>query len=202
MLRAAGVLRAVMKGDWFTSIDLKDAYFHITIVSHHQKFLSFSFKNQAYQFKVLPFGLSLVPRVFTRCTTAALYPLWSRGIQILPYLDDWMLCAPSKEQAVHGTTLLLEHVQKLGLSVNKAKSCLVLMQTITYIGMLLDSRLMSATLSRARADNVLQLIAHIRLGVSLQYRVLLQLLGMFGWDVPTLKVTSVIPLCLLHLRPL
>ncbi len=51
-------------------------------------------------------------------------------------------------------------MQKLGLSVNKAKSCLVLMQTITYIGMLLDSRLMSA---------VLQLIAHIRLGVSLHY---------------------------------
>ncbi len=49
----------------------------------------FLFKNQAYQFKVLPFGLSLVPRVFTRCTTAALYPLWSRGIQILPYLDEW-----------------------------------------------------------------------------------------------------------------
>ncbi len=82
-----------------------------------------------------------------------------------------MLCAPSRQQAVHDTSLLLEHVQKLGLSVNKAKSCLVPMQTITYIGMLLDSRAMSATLSRGRADNILQLLAHFQLGVSLQYSV-------------------------------
>ncbi len=66
-----------MKGDWFTNIVLKDAYFHIPIVPHHRKFLRFCFKNQAYQFKVLPFGLSLAPCVFTRCMTAALCPLYS-----------------------------------------------------------------------------------------------------------------------------
>lgn len=70
MLRAAHILCAVMKGDWFMSIDLKDAYFHIPIVPHHRKFLCFSFESQAYQFRVLPFGFSLAPRVFTRCMTA------------------------------------------------------------------------------------------------------------------------------------
>ncbi len=55
---------------------------------------------------------------------------------------------------------------------------------------------MSATISQVRADNILQLIAHFRLGVSLQYRVLLQLLRMLT------AATSVIPLGLLHLRPI
>lgn len=76
MLRAADVLRSVMKGDWFTSINLKDAYFHIPIVYHHRKFLRFCFKDKAYQFKVLLFALSLAPRVFMRCMYAALYPQW------------------------------------------------------------------------------------------------------------------------------
>lgn len=65
-------------------VDLKDAYFHVPIAVHHRKFLRFSFLNQAYQFKVLPFGLSLAPRVFTRCVGAALSPLWLRGVRILP----------------------------------------------------------------------------------------------------------------------
>lgn len=90
--------------------------------------------------------------------TAALHPLWSRGMRILPYLDNWLLCSPTKQQAARNTRLLLEHVQKLGLAVNKAKSCLNPVQTITYIGMILDSRVISATLSHARVDRVSLLV--------------------------------------------
>lgn len=94
MLRAADILQSVRKEDWFTSTDLKDAYFHVLIVPNHRKLLRFSFKNQVYQFKVLPFGLSLAPHVFTRCMTVVLYPLWCRGMRILPYLGSWLLCVP------------------------------------------------------------------------------------------------------------
>lgn len=118
MLRTVNVLRSVTAGDWFVSVDLKDAYFHVPIALHHRKFLRFSFLGQAYQFKVLPFGLSLAPRVFTRCMNAALSLPWSRGMRILPYLDDWLLCAPTKQQAVHNSKVLLEHIHQLGLTVH------------------------------------------------------------------------------------
>ncbi|KAE8293755.1 hypothetical protein D5F01_LYC06688 [Larimichthys crocea] len=52
MLRTADVLQVVSEGDWFTSIDLKDAYFHVPIAHHHRQFLRFAFKGQAYQFRV------------------------------------------------------------------------------------------------------------------------------------------------------
>lgn len=39
MLRAANILRSVKREDWFTSINLKDAYFHVPIAPHHRKFL-------------------------------------------------------------------------------------------------------------------------------------------------------------------
>ncbi len=34
--------------DWFASVDLKDAYFHIQIAPHHRRFLRFAFEGTAY----------------------------------------------------------------------------------------------------------------------------------------------------------
>ncbi|KAI2668213.1 Transposon Ty3-I Gag-Pol polyprotein [Labeo rohita] len=44
---------------WFVTIDLKDAYFHVSILPQHRKFLRFAFSGEAYQYQVLPFGLVL-----------------------------------------------------------------------------------------------------------------------------------------------
>lgn len=88
MLSTADVLQAVMRHSWFMSIDLKDMYFHVPIALHHRQYLRFAFESKAYQFKVLPFGLSLAPRVFRRCRHATLAPTQARSMQILPYLED------------------------------------------------------------------------------------------------------------------
>ena len=68
MLTTSYILEAVEKGDWFTSVDLRDTYFYVPICPDHRPFLCFALQGQAYQFKVLPFGLSLSPRVFTSRT--------------------------------------------------------------------------------------------------------------------------------------
>lgn len=91
MLHVTDVLRSVAEGDWFTSGDLTDAYFYVPIAMHYRSFLCFSFKNKTYQFKFLPFYLSLDRLVFTRCMKGALSQLWAQGIQILPYLDDLLV---------------------------------------------------------------------------------------------------------------
>ncbi len=56
---------------------------------HHRPFLRFAFEGVAYQYTILPFGLSLAPRTFTKCVDAALSPLRQMGIRILNYLDNW-----------------------------------------------------------------------------------------------------------------
>ncbi len=72
MLTMKTIMSQIQGGDWFVTIDLKDAYFHIQVIQRHRKFLRFAFGGKAYQYKVLPFGLALAPRTFTKCMDAAL----------------------------------------------------------------------------------------------------------------------------------
>lgn len=43
----------------------------------------------------LPVYHSLAPRTFTKCMNAILSPLHLRGVNVVNYLDDWLLKAPS-----------------------------------------------------------------------------------------------------------
>ncbi len=65
-----------------------------------------------------------------RCMPAALSPIQAQGVHLLPYLDDWLLCAPSREQAIEQTRLLISHLTQLGLKVNFSKSQLVPCQSV------------------------------------------------------------------------
>ncbi|XP_020780058.2 uncharacterized protein LOC110159790 [Boleophthalmus pectinirostris] len=196
MLGVKQVLQAILPGDWFTSIDLKDAYFHVPIAPHHWRFLRFAFRGEHFQFKVLPFGLSLSPRVFTRCVSAALSPLQVQGLRILPYLDDWLICAPTRNQVLRDTQTVLRHVSRLGLRVNVAKSCLVPSQVTTFLGMVLDSRAMTARPSPKRIRDILDMLPEFQCGMSLPYIKFLSLLGKLT------AASAVVPLGLLSLRPL
>ncbi|KAI2643782.1 ORF V: Enzymatic polyprotein [Labeo rohita] len=122
MLTTKRMLTCIRHQDWFAAIDLKDAYFHVSILPRHRPFLWFAFEGRAYQYKVLPFGLSLSPRVFTKVTEAALSPLWRMGIRILNYLDNWLLIAHSRDALCEHRDLVLRHLSHLGLQVNREKS--------------------------------------------------------------------------------
>ncbi|KAI2656604.1 Pol polyprotein [Labeo rohita] len=66
MLMVKCILSCIRHQHWLAAIDLKDAYFHVSILPRHRPFLRFAFEGQAYQYKVLPFGLALSSHVFTK----------------------------------------------------------------------------------------------------------------------------------------
>ncbi len=144
MLTQRRMIKCIQPQDWFAAIDLKDAYFHVSILPRHRPFLRFAFEGRAWQYRVLPFGLSLSPRVFTKVVEGALTPLREVGIRILNYLDDWLILAQSREQLGDHRDLVLRHLSQLGLRVNWEKSKLSPVQIISFLGVELDSVTMTA----------------------------------------------------------
>ncbi len=147
MLTHTTLLRLVQQNDWFTSIDLKDAYFHIPIYPPHRKYLRFAFQGVCYEYRVLPFGLSLSPRVFVRCTEAAIALLRPQGIRLATYLDDCLLLAQSEQEARAHSCILIWHLFDLDFMINAEKSMLSPVQSIIFLGLSLDSVTFTARLS-------------------------------------------------------
>ncbi|KAL1270896.1 hypothetical protein QQF64_029912 [Cirrhinus molitorella] len=194
MLTSKRILSCVRHQDWFAAIDLKDAYFHVSILPRHRPFLRFAFEGRAYQYKVLPFGLSLSPRVFTKVAEGALSPLWRKGIRILNYLDDWLILAHSRDVLCEHRDLVLQHLSHLGLRVNWEKSKLSPVQSISFLGMELDSVTMTARLTNERVQSVLNSLKSFRHKTAVPLKDFQRLLGHM--------TAAVTPLGLLHMRPL
>ncbi|KAG6932858.1 hypothetical protein G0U57_020428, partial [Chelydra serpentina] len=91
MLSLGTIIPSMDAGDWYAALDMKDAYFHIAIYPPHRRFLLFVVDQRHFQFVVLPFGLSMAPRVFTKCIAVVAAALRRRRIQVFPYLDDWLI---------------------------------------------------------------------------------------------------------------
>ena len=109
-------------GEWITSIDFKDAYFHIPIHSQSRKYMRFHIQGQSYQFKALPFGLSTEPMEFTVVAKEVKLMALQRGIRIHQYLDNWLGRATSHQTCLQHTQTLVALCRELGWLVNKEKS--------------------------------------------------------------------------------
>ena len=129
---------SLQKGEWVTSLDFSDAYFHIPIGQRSRKFLRFFLHGQAYQFTALPFGLSTAPLEFTKVAKEVKLMAQARGIRIHQYLDDWLLRAPCPETCLLHTRTLLDLCHRLGWVVNMTKSELVPQQVFNFVGYRFD----------------------------------------------------------------
>ena len=106
---------SLQSGEWVTSVDFKDAYFHIPINSQSRKYMHFQIQDKTYQFKALPFGLSTAPREFTMIAKEVKLLALTRGIRIHQYLDDWLVRAKSPQVCLQHTQKLLT-LQRLGMA--------------------------------------------------------------------------------------
>ena len=97
---------SLQTGEWVTSIDFNDAYFHIPIQSQSKKYMHFHKQDKAYHFKALSFGLSTAHGVHCSGQRGQV----SCTIRIHQYLDDWLVTARSHQ-------ICLQHTRTLHPSV-------------------------------------------------------------------------------------
>ena len=125
---------SLQSGEWVTSIDFKDAYFHIPIHSQSRKYMRFHLQGRSFQFKALPFGLSTAPMEFTVVTKEVKLMALQKGIRIHQYLDDWLVRASTHDTCLQHTQTLITLCQELGWLVNREKSELVPQQVFNFVG--------------------------------------------------------------------
>ena len=152
------VLRSIRQGDWMISLDLQDAYLQVPIHPESRRYLRFTMGGAPYQFRVLCFGLTTAPQVFTRLMAPISAILHRYGIRMLRYLDDWLILAESRTTWIQARDRLLHLCEELGLQVNHGKSSLVPSQNMTYLGMQILLVRFIAKPTETRVVNLLNII--------------------------------------------
>ena len=152
------VLRSIRPGDWMISLDLQDAYLQVPIHPESRRYLRFTMGGVSYQFRVLCFGLTTAPQVFTRLMAPISSILHRYGIRMLRYLDDWLILAGSRTACLQARDRLLQVCEELGLQVNFKKSSLIPSQDMTYLGMRIQSVRFVAKPTETRVGNLLKII--------------------------------------------
>ena len=187
---------SLYKGEWVTSIDFKDAYFHIPIHPHSRKYLRFHFQGQSYQFKALPFGLSTAPMEFTTVVKEVKLMAQSRGIRIHQYLDDWLVRAHSYNECLDQTKQIVALCQELGWLVNVEKSELEPKQIFDFVGYQYDLRLGKVRPTRDRWQVLKTKVIKLLSRPHCQVRQWMSLLGLLT------ATEKLVHLGRLHMRPL
>ena len=117
------IRNSLQVGQWTTSLDLKDAYFHIPMAPSVHKLLRFQVLGKLYQFVAMSFGLATAPWEFTTLVKEVKMMALRLGISVHMYLDDWLIKANSCQEAHSATVTLLELTHKLGWIVNRDQIC-------------------------------------------------------------------------------
>lgn len=140
---------------WFASIDLKDAYYSVKVREPDRMYLRFQFDGKLYEYCSLAQGLCSAPRVFTKLLKPVFAQLRKRGHENVAYIDDSLLVASTYTKCLRNVAETVELVDGLGFTIHPKKSVMVPTQTIVFVGFLLDSRFMTITLTREKADSLI-----------------------------------------------
>ena len=142
------------KGDYMMKLDLRDAYYAVLIHPESRKYLRFQFKGTTYEFRCLPFGLSLAPRVFTRILRPIVAKLRSERIRTVIYLDDLLLIHHQKD-TLSGIFLYVRRLlSSLGFLVKLEKCSPEPTHRLVFLGAVLDTTYMSVALPEEQINRI------------------------------------------------
>jgi hypothetical protein len=96
-------------------------YYHVGLHLRSRTFVGFSWKGLYHVYNCLPLGLSISPRVFSK-VMRELVMFWRReGINVLPYLDDFMFMKQGLYTFVRLARRVEEDFVLAGLRINVPK---------------------------------------------------------------------------------
>ncbi|XP_058241498.1 uncharacterized protein LOC131350523 [Hemibagrus wyckioides] len=130
---------------WYTVIDLCSAFFSIPLHPDSQHLFAFTYNGQQYTYTRLPQGYCESPSIFNRIVARDLASLDIDSL-LLTYVDDILICSPTKEQCQADSLKVLRLLAENGHKVSKEKLQFC-KQEVEYLGRVLHgtSRKLSPT---------------------------------------------------------
>ncbi|XP_075188617.1 uncharacterized protein LOC142272290 [Anomaloglossus baeobatrachus] len=169
-------------------LDLKDAYYHVPIAPPSQQYLRVAVMLDGsvrhLQFRALPFGLAIAPRIFTKLVLEITAHLREDRILIIPYLDDFLVVGDS---ANHCTTVLQtvsSKLEGLGWILNREKSRMLPATVQVFLGLTLDSLVQECRLPPSKVEKIRSLVQQ---AVAVPYMSLRRAMSLLG------SLTSTLP---------
>ena len=172
------VLDLVQEIDFFTSLDLRDAYFSIFVKKEFQRFLKFSWQGQLYTFVCVPFGYSLAPRLFTKILKPIYAWFRCQGFRCSYYIDDSINMDKDKSVCRKNALVMTETLESLGFFLNTEKSVLEPKQRIVYFGYILDSVLFKVFLPDKKIQKIKKLASCLLTADTIVIRSLASFIGL------------------------
>ena len=172
------VLDLIQENDFFTSIDLQDAYFAVPIHKDYRKFLKFSWNGQLFSFSCLPFGLSSAPKIFTKILRPIYAWFRQHCIRCSYYIDDSLNMDQNSQKCSENTHTMVSVLESLGFTINKKKSVLVPVQTIIFFGFVVDSVQFMVFLTKEKVQKIIDFANFLLDTSSLTVRQLASFIGL------------------------
>ena len=121
MERLNSALALIEKDCYMASIDLKDAYYSLSVHEPFRKYLRFYWKSRFYQFTCLAQRLSCAPLMFTEIMKPIYAFVRSRGFLSTYYLDDSLLFGRTLATCLTNVKFTTETLENAGfiISINQ-----------------------------------------------------------------------------------
>ncbi|XP_049302010.1 retrovirus-related Pol polyprotein from transposon opus isoform X6 [Bactrocera dorsalis] len=116
---------------YFTCLDMASGYYQIPMHEESVECTAFVTPDGQYDFLAMPFGLKNAPSIFQRTVMQTLGDLANTFVVV--YMDDVMVAAATKSEALERLQITLECLTNAGFSFHIEK-CSFLKSTVQYLG--------------------------------------------------------------------
>jgi len=122
---------------YFSTLDLKNGFFHVPVDEQSRKFTAFIVPDGHYEFLRVPFGLCNSPAVFQRYINIVFRDLIQSKV-ILTYMDDLIIPSIDCEIGIKNLQVVLKVASEAGLTINWRK-CQFLRQRVEFLGHVIEN---------------------------------------------------------------
>lgn len=129
------ILMELHGAEWFSTIDMKNAFFHIELDENCRHLTNFFAGDGIYRYRRLPFGLCNAPDIFQE----VLQTIILAGCEgVVNYLDDIMIFGRNKDEHDRHLAKVMECLKNHNVLMNEEK-CRFGQKSVQFLGFLVSS---------------------------------------------------------------